>query len=169
VSLTGRGSSTDSRSEQGSEVVGSRLPEEAPTGLSQTREHRCVRSRATPASGSSHSLDPSPLRRVGFALMLELTDRDARANTADVTGERVVARRHSPAGANADPEATRVKQELAETAREQRASRGVTAGREGKALKAEILGADVARNKATRPGRAQTAERVRNSESGRCR
>jgi hypothetical protein len=51
---------------------------------------------------------------------------------------------------------------------EQRASRDVPAGWEGKALKAEILRADVARNKATRPGRAQTVERVRNSENGRC-
>jgi hypothetical protein len=56
-----------------------------------------------------------------------------------------------------------------QTAREQRASRGVTAGREGNALKAEILWVDVARNKATRPGRAQAAEGVRNSESGWCR
>jgi hypothetical protein len=59
--------------------------------------------------------------------------------------------------------------EVVETAREQRAPRGATAGRTGKALKAEILRADVARNKATRPGRDQTAERVRNPESGRCR
>jgi hypothetical protein len=56
-----------------------------------------------------------------------------------------------------------------ETAREQRAPRGATADRTGKALKAEILRADVARNKATRPGRDQTAERVRNPESGRYR
>jgi hypothetical protein len=63
----------------------------------------------------------------------------------------------------------RVRPELAETAREHRAPRGVTADRVGKALKAEIPWADVARNKATRPGRAQTAERVRNSESGWCR
>jgi hypothetical protein len=38
-----------------------------------------------------------------------------------------------------------------------------------RALKAEILWVDVARNKATRPGRAKTAEGVRNSESGWCR
>jgi ribosomal protein S1 len=58
---------------------------------------------------------------------------------------------------------------LTVTTREHRAPRGVTADSEGKALKAEILRTDVARNKATRPRRAQTAERVRNSESGRCR
>jgi hypothetical protein len=56
-----------------------------------------------------------------------------------------------------------------ETAREQRVPKGATAGRVGKALKAEILRADVARNKATRPGRDETAERVRNPESGRYR
>jgi hypothetical protein len=56
-----------------------------------------------------------------------------------------------------------------ETAREQRAPRGAAADRVGKALKAKILGADVARNRATRPGRDKTAERVRNPESGRCR
>jgi hypothetical protein len=82
--------------------------------------------------------------------------------------ERLGAER-SEVGAKAEAGATRVKPELAETAREQRASRGVAAGREGKALKAEILWADVARNKATRLRRAQTAEGVRNPESGRCR
>jgi hypothetical protein len=46
----------------------------------------------------------------------------------------------STAGATADLEVTRAKRKLAETAREQRASRGVTAGREGKALKAESYG-----------------------------
>jgi hypothetical protein len=56
-----------------------------------------------------------------------------------------------------------------ETAREQRALRGVPAGRVGKALKTETLRADVARNKATRLGRDQAAERVRNPESGRRR
>jgi hypothetical protein len=54
-----------------------------------------------------------------------------------------------------------------ETTREQRISRDIAAGGEGKALKTEILWADVARNKATRPGWEKTAERVRNPESGR--
>jgi hypothetical protein len=58
---------------------------------------------------------------------------------------------------------------VVETAREQRAPRGAAADRVGKALEAKILRADVARNKATRPGRDQTAERVRNPESGRYR
>jgi hypothetical protein len=80
-----------------------------------------------------------------------------------------VAARQSPAGATVAPGLAQAKPLLAETTREHRAPRGVTAGREGKALKAEILWADVARNKATRPGRDQTAERVRNPESGRCR
>ena len=101
--------------------------------------------------------------------MLELFDEVARVNSVTVSGERTVERRCTPEGATVDLEATREKPELAETAREQWASRDVTAGREGKALKAEILWADVARNKATRPGRAQTAEGVRNSESGWCR
>ena len=39
----------------------------------------------------------------------------------------------------------------------------------GKALKAESLGADVARNTAARSRRVKIAERVRNSESGWCR
>jgi len=52
------------------------------------------------------------------------------------------------------------------TTREQRVSRGTTADGEGKALKTEILWAEVAWNKATRLGREQTAERVRNPESG---
>jgi hypothetical protein len=38
------------------------------------------------------------------------------------------------------------------TAGEQRISRGIAAGGEGNALKTEILGVDVARNKATRFG-----------------
>jgi hypothetical protein len=101
--------------------------------------------------------------------MLELTGAVARANTVVGTGKRVVASECSPAGANVELGATRALRELAETAREQRASRGVTAGREGNALEAKILWADVARNKATRPGRAQTVERVRNSENGWCR
>jgi hypothetical protein len=85
--------------------------------------------------------------------MLELTVGVARANTANVSGEWKVAEECSPVGATAELGATRAKPELAETAREQRASEGVAAGREGKALKAKILWADVARNKATRPGR----------------
>jgi hypothetical protein len=101
--------------------------------------------------------------------MLRLTVGVARANTATAAGESEVAEEYSAVGATAQLGATREGLELAETAREQRASRGVAAGRVGKALKAKILWADVARNKATRPGRAQTAERVRNSESGRCR
>jgi hypothetical protein len=165
----GSPSSTDSRSEQRSVVVGSRLPTDAPNGLSQTRVRRCARSRLRPVSGSSRSLDSSPLRWAGLGLMLELTVGVARASTVVASGEQKVAVEHSPVGATAELGATRATPELAETAREQRASRGVTAGREGKALKAEILWVDVARNKATRPGRAQTAERVRNSESGRCR
>jgi hypothetical protein len=47
-----------------------------------------------------------------------------------------------------------------ETAREHRISRDITAGDEGKALKTEILWADVARNKATRFGWEKTAETV---------
>jgi hypothetical protein len=101
--------------------------------------------------------------------MLRLTVGVARANTATAAGESEVAEEYSAVGATAQLGATREGLELAETAREQRASRGVAAGRVGKALKAKILWADVARNKATRPGRAQTAERVRNSESGWCR
>jgi hypothetical protein len=101
--------------------------------------------------------------------MLELFVGVARANGVCVTGQRTVARRCSPEGATVDLEETRAKPELAEMAREQRASRGVTADREGKALKAQILWADVARNKATRLGRVQYAEGVRNSESGWCR
>jgi hypothetical protein len=80
-----------------------------------------------------------------------------------------VVARLSPAGATVELGLARAKPELAKTAGEHRTPRGVTAGRVGKALKAEILRADVARNKATRPRRAQTAERVRNSESGWCR
>jgi hypothetical protein len=57
----------------------------------------------------------------------------------------------------------------AETAGEQRAPRGVTADGAGKALKTETLRAEVARNKATRPRQAKTAERVRNPEGGRRR
>jgi hypothetical protein len=53
------------------------------------------------------------------------------------------------------------------TTREQRASRDVTAGWVGKALKAKILWAGVARNKATRSRWEETVERVRNPEDGR--
>jgi hypothetical protein len=49
-----------------------------------------------------------------------------------------------PAGAKAELELARAKPKLAETAREQRAPKGVAADREGKALKAKILWADVA-------------------------
>jgi hypothetical protein len=101
--------------------------------------------------------------------MLELFVGVARVGGGCVTGQRRVARRRTPEGATVDLEETRAKPELAEMAGEQRASRGVPAGREGKALKAKILWADVARNKATRLRRAQDAEGVRNSESGWCR
>jgi hypothetical protein len=103
-------------------------------------------------------------------LMLEPTIGVTRANGFGNVRRTRSRRGHLEAGAKAELELARAEPESAETAREQRAPRGVTAGREGKALKATgILGADVARNKATRPGRDQTAERVRNPESGRCR
>jgi len=53
------------------------------------------------------------------------------------------------------------------TTREQRTSRDVTAGWVGKALKAKILWAGVARNKATRLRWEKAVERVRNPEGGR--
>jgi len=52
------------------------------------------------------------------------------------------------------------------TAGEDEALKGAAAGRVGKTLKVEILQADVAWNKATRSEWDQTAERVRNPESG---
>jgi hypothetical protein len=55
------------------------------------------------------------------------------------------------------------------TAGEQRASRDAAAGWVGKALKAKILWAGVARNKATRSRWEETVERVRNPEDGRRR
>jgi hypothetical protein len=101
--------------------------------------------------------------------MLKLTFGVARANSSEVFRRTKSREGHLGAGAKVEVELARAKPAQAETTREQRALRGVTADREGKALKAEILRADVARNKATRPGRDQTAERVRNPESGRCR
>jgi hypothetical protein len=130
----GSRSRTDSRSEQRSVVVGSRLPEEAPNGPTQTRKHRCARLRVYPVGGPSRSHDSSSLRWAGLGLMLGYTGGAARASSACVFGERTVASECSPAGATVELGATRATPELAETAREQRASRGVTAGREGKAL-----------------------------------
>jgi len=55
------------------------------------------------------------------------------------------------------------------TAREHATPRGAAAGQAGKALKTESLWADAARNRAARSRWDQTAERVRNPESGRRR
>ena len=52
------------------------------------------------------------------------------------------------------------------TAGRERTLKGVTAETVGKALETEIPGTAAARNKAARSGRDQTAESVRNAESG---
>jgi hypothetical protein len=76
--------------------------------------------------------------------MLRFTVGVVRANNADASGDVRSRQELPPAGAKVERELARAKPELAETAREQRAPRGVAADREGKALKAKILWADVA-------------------------
>jgi hypothetical protein len=112
---------------------------------------------------------PNHLGGAGFELMPASIVEDARAPIRISSGETGGRAREKMSGATEELGLARGKPPLAETEREQRAPRGASAGQEGKALKAEILRADVARNKATRPRRAQTAERVRNSVSGWCR
>jgi hypothetical protein len=68
--------------------------------------------------------------------MLGFTVGVVRANNADVLWRARSPEELPPAGAKAELELARVKLQLAETAREQRASKGVAADREGKALKA---------------------------------
>jgi hypothetical protein len=75
--------STDSRSEQGSEVEGTRLSAAAPTGLSQTRMRRCGRSVLTPRRRSRPLAGyPAHLGGPSIQLMPGFIVRVARANTA---------------------------------------------------------------------------------------
>jgi formylmethanofuran dehydrogenase subunit A len=68
--------------------------------------------------------------------MLKLTFGVARANSSEVFRRTKSREGHLGAGAKVEVELARAKPAQAETTREQRALRGVTADREGKALKA---------------------------------
>jgi hypothetical protein len=123
-----------------------------------------------PLAGSAARTFARHLGGAWIGLMLKLTIGVVRANCSEDFRRTKSREGHSRVGAKAELELARAKPAQVETAGEQRAPKGVTADREGNALKAtRILRADVARNKATRPGRDQTAERVRNPESGGCR
>jgi hypothetical protein len=85
-----------------------------------------------------------PPRWRGFRADAELHCREDASTTSIASGETIGRAKEPKSGATVELGLARDPQELAETVREQRASRGVTAGQEGKALKAEILRADVA-------------------------
>jgi hypothetical protein len=71
-----------------------------------------------------------------FGLMLKLTFGAVRTNSSEVFRGTKSREGQSRAGAKAELELARAKPAQAETTGEQRAPRGVTADREGKALKA---------------------------------
>jgi hypothetical protein len=129
-------SSTDSRSEQCSEVAGSSLPKGAPTGLSRTGRPELGVPCRSPVGGLSRSLVPTPLRWSDERADAETHFRGCTGQTAGVVRQTGGRKGHPKAGAKAELEFARAEPKLAGTTREQRAPRGVTADREGKALKA---------------------------------
>jgi len=136
TAFNGAMSSTDARSEQRSEVAGSRLSEDAPNGLMRTVRAPMGAPRYHPFSGFGRSLD---LDTASVAPRIETMSKrpvgDAGANNE--AGRRVPGHEgRRKAGAKAELELARAKPTQAETAREHRTPRGVTAGRVGKALKA---------------------------------
>jgi hypothetical protein len=119
---------TDSQLEQRSEVVGSRLSTAAPNDLLRTRMRRCGRFVLTPGQ-RSRPLPGRPIHLGGqvVRMMPRPIVRVARANTTIRFRTAKGRERAATVGATAELEATRAKPEPAETAREQRASRGVPA------------------------------------------
>jgi hypothetical protein len=126
--LNGGPSSTDAQSEQRSEVAGPSLWEDAPSDLTRTERAALAVSRIPPVGGPSRSLDRTASAERHEVMLGERSRgaREGRRERRSVNGRS--RRRRSPAGTTADTELARWRSTSVETAREQRASKGVPPG-----------------------------------------